>query len=127
MNEFCNEMKISKDLKLKLRKALTYNSDKNCFSWADQSNIFRQLPINLRYEICMNIHGGVMKTFNFFTLEDDKYFVVKIVPMLKPLHMLEGEYLWQENWNPESIYLLANGRVNFMTSLGEFENKLEKK
>jgi len=35
MNEFCDEMKINKELKDKLKKALTYNSDKNCFSWAD--------------------------------------------------------------------------------------------
>jgi hypothetical protein len=41
MSEFCNEMKINKDLKLKLRRALAYNSEKNCFTWADKKNIFR--------------------------------------------------------------------------------------
>lgn len=72
----------------------------------------------------MNIHDGIMKTFNFFNIEDDKYFVVKLVPMLKPLQMNEGEYLWEENWNPESIYLLASGRVNFMAQVGlETEKK----
>lgn len=55
-----------------------------------------------------------MKTFNFFTMEDDKYFVTRIVPILKPLHMEEGEILWEEGWNPESIYLLSQGRINFM-------------
>ena len=42
-----------------------------------------------------------MKSFNFFTMEDDKYFVVRLVPILKPLHMEEGEYLWRSGWNPE--------------------------
>lgn len=102
MNEFCNEMKINKELKRKLRKALTYSMDKNCFSWADKTNIFRQLPINLRYEICMNIHYGIMRTFTFFTMSDDKYFAVRIVPILKPLHMNENEYIWYEGSNPES-------------------------
>jgi hypothetical protein len=38
--------------------------------------------------------------------------------------MNEGEYLWEENWNPESIYLLASGRVNFMAYVGlEAEKK----
>ena len=68
-----------------------------------------------------------MKSFNFFSIEDDKYFVVKIVPMLKPLQMNEGEYLWEEQWNPESIYLLANGRVNFMQTLETEKGKKVKK
>lgn len=28
--------------------------------------------------------------------------------------MEEGEILWEEGWNPESIYLLSQGRINFM-------------
>lgn len=27
--------------------------------WADNMNIFKDIPINLRYEIMMNIHNGV--------------------------------------------------------------------
>lgn len=40
-------------------------------------------------------------------MEDDKYFVTRIVPILKPLHIEESEILWLEGWNPESIYLLS--------------------
>lgn len=63
----------------------------------------------------MNIHGKIMNNFSFLTMEDDKYFVTRIVPILKPLKMEEKETLWQEGWNPESIFLLAQGRVNFIT------------
>ena len=82
MDEFCNEMKIPKEIKKKLTKALTYNSNKNCFNWADEKHIFKQLSINLRYEICMNIHNEIMKSFNFLTIGEDKFFVTKIVPLL---------------------------------------------
>jgi hypothetical protein len=44
----------------------------------------------------MNIHFGVMKSFNFFSMSEDKHFVVRVVPILKPLYMNEGEKLWKE-------------------------------
>lgn len=66
-----------------------------------------------------------MKSFNFFTMEDDKYFVTRIVPILKPLHMEEHETLWLEGWNPESIYLLAQGRVNFMSTINHNNEKVQ--
>ena len=53
MNEFCDEKKISKALKEKLKNAIEYNFSKNPFTWADKTNIFNDLPINLRYEIMM--------------------------------------------------------------------------
>jgi hyperpolarization activated cyclic nucleotide-gated potassium channel 1 len=55
-------------------------------------------------------------------LVDDKAFVVRVVPLLKPLFMLENEYekylfriIWEEKSNPDAIYLLDYGRVNFKT------------
>jgi hypothetical protein len=60
MNEFCQEMKINKRTKDQMRKALEYNSLKNAFSWANKSNVFDELPINLRHEIVMNFHDSVI-------------------------------------------------------------------
>ena len=66
MNEFCNEMKIGKVLKDKIKKQLEYNSNKNSFSWANKKGIFEEIPINLRYEMIMNMHNKVIQTINFF-------------------------------------------------------------
>jgi len=92
MNEFCIEKKISKNLRDKLKETLEYNFSKNCFMWADNTNIFKDLPINLRHEIMMNIHAGVFGNMQLFQLIDDKAFLVRVVPLLKPLLMMENEY-----------------------------------
>lgn len=93
MNEFCVEKKISKQLRDKLKDTLEYNFSRNCFTWADNTHIFKDLPINLRFEIMMSIHGGVFGNMQLFQLIEDKAFLVKVVPLLKPLLMLENEYI----------------------------------
>lgn len=47
MNEYCNEMKIPNSIRKKLKEALQYTLEKNCFIWANKSKIIDQLPINL--------------------------------------------------------------------------------
>jgi hypothetical protein len=49
-----------------MRKTLEYNSFKNAFTWASKTNIFDELPINLRHEIVMNFHDGVISKIYFF-------------------------------------------------------------
>lgn len=102
MNEFCNEMKISKSLKERLRKTLEYNSQKNSFTWAEKTNIFNDLPINLRYEIVMNVHDKVISEILFFKNCDDKFFVVRTVPLLKPLFLKSKDNIWTQGTNPDA-------------------------
>ena len=102
MNDFCDEMKIDNKLKERLKKTLEYNSQKNSFLWADKSNVFNDLPINLRYEIAMNVHQKVMSEILFFRECDDKYFVVRTLPLLKPLMVKEKELLWTVGANPDA-------------------------
>lgn len=80
MNEYCNEMKIPNSIKNQLKEALKYTLEKNCFMWANQGKVFDSLPMNLKYEICMNVHKGIMKTFSLFNLADDQSFIVRTVP-----------------------------------------------
>jgi hyperpolarization activated cyclic nucleotide-gated potassium channel 1 len=60
------EKKISLSLREKLNETLEYNFDKNCFAWADNIYIFKDLPINLRYDIMKNIHSGVFGDMQLF-------------------------------------------------------------
>ena len=109
MNEFCNEMKINNSLKARLRKTLEYNSQKNSFLWTEKTNVFNDLPLNLRYEIAMSVNKKVMSEILFFRDCDDKYFVVRTVPLLKPLFIEERELIWMVGSNPDAskslIYL----------------------
>jgi hypothetical protein len=65
---FCEEAKISLDLKKRIRDALEYHSSKNAFSvlQSKYSQTFKDLPIHLRYEISMQIHGGAIGNLRFF-------------------------------------------------------------
>jgi hypothetical protein len=51
IDEFNHEAKLDKELKLRLRHALTYSTAQSGFSWAEKSGIFEGLPRNLRYEV----------------------------------------------------------------------------
>ncbi|CAK92730.1 unnamed protein product (macronuclear) [Paramecium tetraurelia] len=116
MSEFCLEKKISRQLRDCLKETLEYNFSKNGFVWASDTKIFQDIPMNLRYEIMMSMHGGVFGHQALFQLVEDKAFVVNIVPLLKPLFMLESEVIWEEKSNPDAIYLIDIGRVNFKTN-----------
>lgn len=102
MNEFCNERKISQDLKEKIRKTLEYNTQKNSFLWTEKTHVFNDLPLNLRYEIVMNVHKKAMSDILFFKECDDKYFVVRTLPLLKPFFLKEKSALWNAGANPDA-------------------------
>ncbi|EAR99256.2 cation channel family protein (macronuclear) [Tetrahymena thermophila SB210] len=127
MNEYCNEMKIPNSVKKQLKEALQYTLDRNSFFWANQNKIFDQLPMNLKYEICMNIYKGVMKTFSFFNLTEDQSFIVRLVPQLRPLKLNPGDTIWNQKDVSDSIYLLSNGRVNYMKQVVEDIRTKERK
>ncbi|KAL4438790.1 hypothetical protein ABPG74_013463 [Tetrahymena malaccensis] len=127
MNEYCNEMKIPNSVKKQLKDALQYTLDRNSFFWANQNKIFDQLPMNLKYEICMNIYKGVMKTFSFFNLSEDQSFVVRLIPQLRPLKLNPGDIIWNQKDVSDSIYLLSNGRVNYMKQVVEDIKTKERK
>ncbi|CAD8102523.1 unnamed protein product [Paramecium sonneborni] len=127
LNEFCVEKKISLNLREKLKETLEYSFDKNCFTWADNKYIFKDLPINLRYEIMLNIHNGVFGNMQLFQLVDDKQFLVKVVPLLKPILFLESEIIWEQNSNPDAIYFIAEGRMNFKADFVVIKSTNQKK
>ncbi len=54
-------MNISSDLKKKMQDILEYNSQNNAFLWIEQTNIFNELPLDLRYEIIMDFHNQALK------------------------------------------------------------------
>ena len=53
---------------------LEANVKQNSLAWAEKTKIFEELPINLRYDIAMNIHDGVLEKIYFFRKCKDKYF-----------------------------------------------------
>ena len=56
IDEFAKEAKLSNDLKVQLRHAVQYSTEKTGFTWSDKLNIFNELPKELRYEAAIAMH-----------------------------------------------------------------------
>lgn len=56
IDEYAKEVNLSKDLKMRLRHALKYSTERLGFSWGDKHDIFLELPRQLRYEVAMFMH-----------------------------------------------------------------------
>lgn len=69
-------------------------------------NIFNELPINLKFEIAVQIHDGAIGKLPFFYNKDDA-FVANIVPLLQPLKMLKNEYIYIHEDHPYDIYFVV--------------------
>jgi hypothetical protein len=81
IDEFCKEANISSDLRYKLRDSIEYQTNKNFFSWVDKQQILSELPANIRCEISLHMHEGIVKKLNFFE-DKDQTFIGAIVPLL---------------------------------------------
>ncbi len=46
-------------------------------------------------------------------------FIGNVVPLLQPLHVLENDYIYMLDDHPYDIYMILNGRVNFIMDVNE--------
>jgi hypothetical protein len=94
VEEFCKNLNINPDLEKKLRNSIIYGSDKLAYLWlTDEADIFRELNVQLKYEFLRAIHTNLITNCNFFR-DKDISFVVRVVPLLKPMQVPAGEQLW---------------------------------
>ena len=70
-----------------MEEILDYNSKNNAFIWIGESNIFDELPLDLKYEVIMDFHNNALRDINFFSECQDKYFIIRIAPLLRPYFM----------------------------------------
>jgi len=140
MDEFIDQIKAPKSLKRRLRKVLEYNAVKNAFEWANKRKIFSEIPINLRYEIVMAMHNGLLSNILLFREHSDKYFIVTITEALKPLQIKANDFIWKAGESAEFsknssyllkniVYFLVSGRAHYITYeyLNEEDRKENKK
>lgn len=113
MDEFGKDTKLPKELRLKIKRTLEYNSIKNVFNQHERDEFFRDIPIDLKYEIAEIMHRGVIHKLTFFKNKDN-VFIANIVPLLEPLKVSKGEIIYRTGEYPISIYFLISGRVNIV-------------
>jgi hypothetical protein len=95
LEEFCEELKIDMSLQDALAKALEYSANKITYQWLEpHKKIFEELPIRLKFEFLSALYGEFIFQCPFFMI-DDIGFIVKIVPLLKPMWAKAGTVLFR--------------------------------
>lgn len=95
IDEYCENLGIGEDLADRLKMSVKYASDKMAYLWLDPNeDIFNELNINLKYQLLLAIHNDFIGACEFFKPVDVS-FIVRIVPLLKPVFFKAGEIIWK--------------------------------
>ena len=95
LDEFCKELNIDDRLHSRLKKALEYSSIKLAYQWLEpHKKIFEELPVRLKFEFLSAIYGEFIIQCPFFSI-DDIGFIVRIIPLMKPLFCRAGTVLFR--------------------------------
>lgn len=121
-HEFAKETGISTECKRKITAVVTYNTQKVGSIWSDKHSLFNELPKHLRFEVALSMYNGIASEIPFFKTRDPA-FVVFVMPRLKPLKLLEDEYLYKEGDYATEMYIIIKGRTNFVYGRSEIVYK----
>jgi CRP-like cAMP-binding protein len=90
--------------------ALKYDHSKNA---AMQFGFLNELPQNLKIELSLIMHKEIIKKIFFFSGKP-AHFIAFIGPLLKPLHVEDGTYIYKEKDPIEEIFFLIKGKAAFV-------------
>ena len=80
--------------------------------------VFTDLPTDLKYDVAMQIHDNAISRLPFFQNRETA-FCASLVPLLQPLKIKDGEYIYMKGDHPYDIFFICRGRVNFLMDIGE--------
>lgn len=113
MDEFAKETGLSKELRLKVKRALEYNSLRSVFNEHERNEFFDEIPIDVKFEIAESMHRGLINKLNFFK-DKDRVFTATMVPLLQPLKVHKGEIVYRTGEYPVNVYFIISGRVGIV-------------
>ena len=94
VDEFCRNLNIKEELKDKLCESISYSSNKLAYLWLKPNeDIFSDLSMQLKFEFLQAIHQQLIESCEFFKGKDIS-FIVRIIPLLKPIFYKAGSTIW---------------------------------
>lgn len=114
------EFNLGTDLYMRLQKTLKYDHSRNAM---DRFEFLKELPQNLKLELSYIMHEEIIKQFPFFQgqprqfvayIGNTKIFDVKLGPLLRPLKIAKGEYIYMEGDIIDEIFFIIKGKVGFV-------------
>ena len=118
LEDIRTEYKIPYDLYRKLRLALNYDHSKNA---DEQVNFVAALPAGLKVELSIVMHSNLVKSIKFFQ-HKQPHFIAFVVPMLRPMKVESGSYIYKEGDPIDEIYFLVSGQAGY--ALSNFGNSV---
>ena len=113
VQEFARQVGLTPAVKVKIREALKYNAYRTGNVWSDKHSLFKELPKSLRLEVAWSMYGGIAKEFPVFRYFEGSL-LAAMMPMLQPMRLNDGEFLYVEGDYADQIYFITLGRVNFV-------------
>ena len=110
LNDIKHEYHLTTDLYMRLRKALKYDHTKN---QTDKFTFLNELPPSLKIKLSYEMHNNIIATFPFFQGKPPQ-FIAFIGPLLRPMRVLAGEYVYMNGDPIDDVYFLINGQVGLV-------------
>ena len=115
LHELAKEYKLNKVFYKKLTNAIEYENRRNR---ADLDELLNDLPVHLRTQLLIIIYQKLLEN-NVFFENKPPYFVAWVAPLLKPLRVDKGEYIYKAGELATEMYFLISGEVAMVIQKGE--------
>lgn len=110
--EFSKSLNIEEELRENIADSIQYASGKLAYLWlSKEQDIFGNLSVQLKYDFLVAIHKKLILSCEFFRNRDVS-FIVRVVPLLKPLFLKAGEALWLEKDFASSLAFISEGELS---------------
>ena len=110
LNDIRKEYGVGSKLYDELRQAIKFDHVRNINSTV---NFINELPYRLRIELAAKIHTKIMQNIKFFN-NRPKDFIAMIGPMLRPVRVNEGQYVYRSGEPVLEIYFMSKGQAAFV-------------
>ncbi len=79
----------------------------------DKRGLLKALPGTLRVELSNIMYSEELKNIKFFKNKSPK-FVASVAPLLKPLKVCKGEYIYLKGDSLDGIYFIKKGSAAYV-------------
>lgn len=130
IEEFGKSLGIRVELQEKMKERIQYGSGKLAYLWLKPSeDIFSELSTQLKYEFLVALHQRMITKCEFF-MNKDLSFIVRVVPLMKPMFIKAGEIIWSPGdfsssgrLFSDSVIMILEGVVSLYFSKPHLKNQ----
>lgn len=113
VDKFSQDFKVPAKIVKKMKNYIRTEKNHETISDKERISFIEEMPIDLKYEIALQMFNGASATIKLF-LNQDKLFISDIVPRLELMELESGSMVYEKNEIAENIYFIVDGRVNYV-------------